>query len=77
MAPLPMALMSSTPVQWERGMRRRVAPGVRLLLGGAIVATGALGAQGIYLSETPVGANVALEQMGLVVIDAGDITPIV
>ena len=58
-------------------MRLRVGAGVRLLhVGGSIVMTTAVGARGLYLSGTPVGAHVALERVGLVVIDTGDITPI-
>ena len=77
MTALRMARMSPTPVQWERGMRLRVAPGVRLLhVDDSIITTSALGAQGLYLGGTPHGAHVALERVGLVVIDTGDITPI-
>jgi hypothetical protein len=77
MTALPMAPLSPTSVQWERGMRLRVAPGVRLVhLDDSIVTISALGAQGLYLSGTAVGAHVALERVGLVVIDTGDITPI-
>lgn len=78
----PMALTGSikagaTPVRWERGMRLRVMSGVRVLhLDRSIVTTGTRGAKGLYLSGTPAGAQVALEQIGLVVIDTGDITPI-
>jgi hypothetical protein len=77
MTALPMAAVGPTPVQWKRGMRLRVAPGVRLLhVGDSIVTISALGAQGLYISASPVGAHVALERVGLVVIDTGDITPI-
>jgi hypothetical protein len=73
----PMATMGPTPVQWERGMRLRVAPGARFEhLDHSTVRTSADGVQGLYLSGTAVGAHVALEQIGLVVIDTGDITPI-
>ncbi len=67
----------STSVRWERGMRLQVAPGVPVLhIDRLTVVTSSLDARGLYLSGTPAGAYVALERVGIVVVDTGDITPI-
>ena len=53
-----------------------VTPGVRLLdRAGSIVATSAVGARGLYLGGTLALAHVALERVGLVIVDSRHIMP--
>jgi hypothetical protein len=73
----PTVTAPSTPIRWERGMRLLVTPGVRVLhLDRSIITTIARGGRGLYLGGTPARAHVALERVGLVVVDTEDITPI-
>ena len=59
-------------------MRIMVTPGVSLLdLAGSFVATSARGAQGLYLGGSLAQAHVALERVGLVIVDSRHITPMI
>jgi hypothetical protein len=59
-------------------MRITVTPGVCLLdRAGSIIATSALGARGLYLGGTLALAHVALERVGLVIVDSRHIVPMV
>jgi hypothetical protein len=57
-------------------MRLMVTPGVSMRrVDHSIVTTSARGAQGLYLGGTLAQAHVALERVGLVIVDSRHITP--